>query len=252
MSTKSSDVRKELHGFCDASKIAYAAVVYLIIIDSDGNNHVSLVAAISKVAPIKQVSIPRLELCGSVELVRLLEDIAKVLNVDNTNFHQWTDATIVLSWLNSLPSRWKVFVANRVSEIHTHMNPQQWSHVKTTENPADCASRGISPVEIKNRLMWLKGPDFLLVKDVNYYKPCELITQVEAVKVHTLTIEKMIWEDYSTLIKLVKIVAYCTRFFKNEEENTDGFNGFLETVELRQALESCIRKDQRFYFQDEI
>lgn len=79
--TKGNDVHRELHGFCDASKTAYAAVVYLRVVDAEGQVKTSLLTAKSKVAPIKQVSIPRLELCGAELLTRLMLKVADVLNV---------------------------------------------------------------------------------------------------------------------------------------------------------------------------
>lgn len=59
-------VNLELHGFSDASEDAYSAVVYLRMTDSDNVVHTSLVMSKTKVAPIKRISIPRLELCGAV------------------------------------------------------------------------------------------------------------------------------------------------------------------------------------------
>lgn len=59
-------------GFSDASEEAYAGVVYIRGEDSSGNVYVSLVAAKSKVAPIRRITIPRLELCGALLLAQLL------------------------------------------------------------------------------------------------------------------------------------------------------------------------------------
>ncbi|XP_063838111.1 uncharacterized protein LOC135087201 [Ostrinia nubilalis] len=254
--TRANDVKRELHGFCDASKIAYAAVVYLRIIDSDGIVHVTLIAAKSKVAPIKQVSIPRLELCGAVELTRLLIDVGRVLKIESSNVHAWTDSTIVLAWLNSLPSRWKVFVANRVSEILTSMNPYQWSHVKTSENPADCASRGVSPANLINQSLWFSGPSFLRSKKVEYKKPTEIETEMEAVKVHTLKKEENIfdiWEKFSSLTKLIRVLTYCRRFLNlQQSKSNQQYKGYLKSEELRETLKICIKKDQEIHFEKEI
>lgn len=112
-----ADVKKELHGFSDASKTAYAAVIYLRVEDHQGNIHISLVTSKTKVAPIRQVSIPRLELCGAVLLAKLMAEVGEVMGVQKLDWHAWTDSEVVLAWLNSHPSRWKTFVANRVSDI---------------------------------------------------------------------------------------------------------------------------------------
>ena len=54
-------VAVDLHGFSDASECAYAGVVYLRMIDSDGRIHISIVTSKTKVAPIKRLTIPRLD-----------------------------------------------------------------------------------------------------------------------------------------------------------------------------------------------
>ncbi|XP_045765824.1 uncharacterized protein LOC123867687 [Maniola jurtina] len=177
ISTTDSEI--ELHGFCDASKLAYAAVVYLRIVDSAGNRQVSLLAAKTRVSPIKQVSIPRLELCGAALLSRLLAEVADVLSISKNNIRAWTDSTVVLSWLNSHPSRWKTFVANRVAEILTTMDSAQWYHVSSKENPADCASRGLQPGLLAENELWFSGPQFLREQTIKYKKPTNVKVHLE-------------------------------------------------------------------------
>lgn len=103
LNTKVDDLAVELHGFSDASNVAYAATVYLRVVDASKQVHTLLVGAKTKVAPVKQVSIPRLELCGAVLLAKLLTEIAKVLNIPNSQIKAWTDSMVVLAWLNKHP-----------------------------------------------------------------------------------------------------------------------------------------------------
>ena len=97
----------QLHGFCDASENAYAAVVYLRLADADGNVHVSLVISKNKVAPIKRLTIPRLELCGAHLLSKLLHHVREVLSIPLRDVFGWTDSSIVLSWMQGNPRRFK-------------------------------------------------------------------------------------------------------------------------------------------------
>ena len=90
-------VSTELHGFCDASEQVYAAVVYLRMTDTDGNIQIALVTSKTKVAPIKRLTIPRLELCGAQLLARLLHHTKQVFNLPLTQVSAWTDSTIVLN-----------------------------------------------------------------------------------------------------------------------------------------------------------
>ena len=105
----------ELHGFSDASEDAYAGAVYIRVLDQNGTVHTSLVIAKTKVAPIKRLTIPRLELCGAKLLSQLLRHAQKALSISTQNTFAWTDSTIVLGWLCGNPRRFKTFVGNRVS-----------------------------------------------------------------------------------------------------------------------------------------
>ena len=104
----------QLHGFCDASERAYAGVVYIRATDTMGIIHVSLVVAKTKVATIRHLTIPPLELCGALVMVRLLKHTSRVLSVPKQN----TLGRIVvwsIGWLCGDLRRFKVFVGNRSS-----------------------------------------------------------------------------------------------------------------------------------------
>lgn len=137
----------ELHGFSDASMHAYAASVYARIRQPDGQDIITLLTAKTRVAPLKQIPIPRLELCGAVLLAELLKKIQNELSTSNNNIHAWT---IVIHWLRAEPRNWKTFIANRVSTIQQLIPIACWHHVPTADNPSDCASRGIDAVSLKN------------------------------------------------------------------------------------------------------
>ena len=160
-------VAVELHGFCDASERAYAGVVYLRMIDSMGDVHLSIVASKTKVAPIKQLTIPRLELCGAHLLTQLLYHVQHVFNLPLNSVYAWT---IVLSWLVGNPRRFKTFVGNRISRIVELISPDRWRHVNGTDNPADCVSRGLFPSELLNHYLWWNGPEWLKLPSTDWPK----------------------------------------------------------------------------------
>ncbi|XP_025267293.1 uncharacterized protein LOC112638911 [Camponotus floridanus] len=120
-----SCTRVEVHGFSDASERA-------------------LVTAKTKITPLKQVSLPRLELSAAVLLCRLAKHAMEILDL-TAPLHLWTDSTVALGWIRGHPSRWQTYVANRVSEIQRTTPQAAWHHVPGQDNPADCASRGLSP-----------------------------------------------------------------------------------------------------------
>ncbi|XP_028167833.1 uncharacterized protein LOC114358151 [Ostrinia furnacalis] len=255
-----SDQCVELHGFSDASNVAYAAVVYIRIIDQDGMIYVHLITSKTRVAPIKQVSIPRLELCGAVLLAKLLNEVAEILNIPKTQIHAWTDSTIVLAWLRSHPSRWKTFIANRVSEILTITDATQWSHVGTKENPADCASRGLLPSEFTNNLLWKEGPKWLYKEKILYttgVTDTNMEERKQKIKCYNNCegVHDDLFSRFSSLIKLTRVLSYCRRVLQWRQpkgERTDTANVTLTAKEIKETLYTYIKIIQGQQFSDDI
>ncbi|XP_054708437.1 uncharacterized protein LOC129218237 [Uloborus diversus] len=159
LSTGDSNELK-LFGFSDASEKAYAAVIYSCSTEENEKTNVQLVISKTRVAPLKTVSIPRLELCGALLLTKLMDFTCKALNTNIAHTQFYTDSNIVLSWLASHSSKWKTFVANRVAKIQNLSSPTQWFFVSSELNPADHASRGMSSSALLSS-SWFTGPSFL-------------------------------------------------------------------------------------------
>ncbi|XP_011405271.1 PREDICTED: uncharacterized protein LOC100637172, partial [Amphimedon queenslandica] len=214
----------ELIGFCDASMAAYAAVVYL----KDGNGVVRVIAAKTRVAPLKTQSVPRLELLAALLLSRLienvLESVSMVLAISRVTCY--TDSQIVWHWIRGEDKSWKPFVQKRVKEIRQHTSIQSWKHCAGASNPADIPSRGIAIMELSESNVWWNGPEWLGAEatdetEVPMPKKCmEELRVKDCETSHGLTanseqrglIKIISIERFSSIKKLLRVTAYVFRF----------------------------------------
>ncbi|XP_051166513.1 uncharacterized protein LOC127284859 [Leptopilina boulardi] len=209
----------QIHGFSDASSVAYAAVVYSRVVTASGTILVSLLTAKTKVAPLKTISIPRLELCAASLLTTLLSFVIRSLNLVDVPIYCWTDSSVVLSWLQKPPVTWTVFVANRVSAIQTSLPSALWNHVPSKENPADCASRGLSAENLPSFTLWWRGPPWLSNSSGNWPQRDSNILNTEQEKrmtSHNVTQDKEDWhlkliKKMSSWARLLRVTAYVLR-----------------------------------------
>lgn len=111
-------------------------------------------------APVKQITTPRLELAAAVVAVKM--DKIKELKFQLKESVFWTDSTTVLKYIENEKLRFQTFVANRIAVIRETTRPGQWRYVNTTINPADCASRGLKVEDFLNHKSWIQGLGFLL------------------------------------------------------------------------------------------
>jgi hypothetical protein len=159
LSTDTSGV--ELHVFCDASTRAYAAALYVRFPVSNDCFKTTLLTSKSKVSPLQTVIVPRLELCAAQLGVRLLRYELKENRFSKCRITVWSDSQVALAWIHGHPSRWKIFVANRVSYIQTSLPSLRWRYVPSSDNPADVASRGTEPELLRDSPLWWQGPPWL-------------------------------------------------------------------------------------------
>ena len=155
-------ISSTIHGFCDASKMAYAAVTYLVI-RTASSTYVRFLASKTRVAPIAKQTIPRLELLSCLILARLLKDVKEALRLELQLQDSvcWTDSKVALFWIKNEDWEWKQFVKNRAMEIRNLVSPNSWRYCPGRDNPADIPSRGINPSELADSILWHSGPDWL-------------------------------------------------------------------------------------------
>ncbi|XP_028298617.1 uncharacterized protein LOC114460934 [Gouania willdenowi] len=152
---------RDIHVFCDASEQAYGSVAYLRTESPEGEVEVAFLAARSRVAPKKQQSVPRLELCAALSGAQLYKVISTELTLPIRSSTLWSDSATVLAWLGSNSCRYKVFVGTRVAEIQELTEAAAWRYVPSRDNPADDITRGLTLQDISRGSRWADGPVFL-------------------------------------------------------------------------------------------
>ncbi|XP_012542631.1 uncharacterized protein LOC105840290 [Monomorium pharaonis] len=214
-----SDIQSaEIHGFADASNNAYAAAVYIKIVSAKRVT-ITLLVGKSKVAPVKPLSVLRLELSAALFLARLIDFVRGSVGYRELPYFCWTDSTIVLAWVTQHPSRWKTFVAHRVSDIQSRLSNAEWRHVLTEDNPADCAFRGIFGDEIVNHPLWWHGLAWLRFDAHKWPSTYTYLIPQTSVEEKVISLQcsehTEIWDlstRYSSWPKLIRVTAYLSKF----------------------------------------
>ena len=149
--------------FSDASDIAYGFAAYIRWQLDDGKYWCCLIMAKSRIAPLRKLSTPQMELCGAVLSKRGRKVIETECQFKFAKVYQLVDSETILCSINKTSTRFKLFEGVRIAEIQsaTKGNLDDWFWVKGTDNTADWLTRGKNPVDIGPNSEWWKGPAFL-------------------------------------------------------------------------------------------
>lgn len=247
----------ELHGFCDASSVAYGGCIYLRATYADCSASSQLLISKSRVAPLnKPLTVPKLELCAMTLLAKLYSRVKLILEkqLQMSSFILWSDSQIALSWIRSTPTRWSVFVCNRVTQIQQLTHLASWRHIRSHLNPADLLSRG-QPLEFPSKF-WFSGPSFLWnsSQDTAFYdtfstvvNPPEENKKSLVVTTPSTNIFMALISRSSSFTKLIRSVAYVFKFVRSLKTPHDVENHFSSN-DLDKALSFLVTRVQEHDF----
>ena len=146
-----------LHVFSDASKDVYGCCAYLV---SEGR--ADLLMAKARVAPLKSLTIPKLELMAALIASRVTVFIIDTFKLELTfsSVHLWVDSQVALSWITSKVEQKNLFVRNRVKEINSNVPFACFHHIAGSDNPADIITK-IGNKDLDGFDLWWHGPELL-------------------------------------------------------------------------------------------
>ena len=255
-------VMVQLHVFCDASEDAFGACAYVRMSFKCGQHESSLVMSKSRLAPIKTVTIPRLELNAARCGARLARLVVHEMDLPIERIQYWSDSTLTLQYINNTKHRMNVFVGNRVSEIYEVSEPKQWAKVPGEINPADLLTRGVIDPERLLTKRWYCGPEFL-DKDEEEWPELDVDHLDEGdieikrrplfVGVTLVEVEEVDFEKISSWRRLLRVTAWVVRFIHNFlNKNHRRLDETLSLDELNEAEQLVYRDIQHSAFQAEI
>ncbi|XP_050522348.1 uncharacterized protein LOC126894980 [Daktulosphaira vitifoliae] len=242
---------------------AYDACTYTRTTDIYGKEVINLLCAKSRVAPLKVVSLPRLELLAALLAACFMSKYAPKLQLPINEYFYWTDSTLVLNWLLSPSSRWKTFMGNKVSEIQELTSVSQWKHVASSDNPADIVSRGCFPSQMKSLDLWWNGPSWLKGEHTQWpsnfqelNSKTEYLSEEKVITNLFLTTENnsfnQIFKLFSSLSKLLRVVAYCLRVKSNLLSSDTNIYGPVKATEIENSLKRLVKVAQQEEFFTEL
>lgn len=201
----------------------------------------------TRMAPLKKLTIPRLELSAAELLAKLTHQIMHTMKIEFQNICLWSDSKIVLAWIKG-GSKEMENVCIYQNNKNTAIN---WHHIRGEDNPADCASRGLSPNELIQHDLWWNGPRFL--RELDYKCDEGSYDTNEEMKLNVCTTLKrdiFTLPQASSFGKLRRIMAYVLRFVDNCKGK--GKYGHLTLNEIRSATTYIEKLLQNQYFEEEI
>ena len=247
-----------IHCFADASQKAYGAIVFIT-----DKEQTSFVLAKTRVAPLKQLTLPRLELMAALIATRLTQFVVTHIPLQNPPIFIWSDSQIVLHWVNST-KQLPTFVRNRVSEMKTNLPDANWRYCPTLANPANLLSRGTTTQQLMSSKLWQHGPEWLTTPSL--WPLCE---QPSPLLVAAVTASEFVPEvppepnvgihcvvfinRHSTLNKLLTVTAYVLHFVRNLRTSPETRQiGPVCAEELLSAKLKWIKDTQQTVYRAEI
>ena len=234
----------------------FSAVGFLraqITCTSGKTTELAFVLGKARVAPMKVMTVPKLEMQAALLAAKFKKGNLTELTVTVDKLFMWTDSTIFLQWINST-NKHPIFIANRVSETLENTSVDQRNHVATCDNPAEAGTRGMS-AEVLQSSSWVRGPDFLRTEQFPFVQNIDVVDNIKlgfvtkeqdddsisslAASVNKPPKEQSInlipFDNFSSHQKLLRVTAYVLHLLPSHENDRTVDGSIADPVELDEA-----------------
>ena len=235
--------------FGDSWQVVFSAVGFLraqvTCTSAEITTELAFVLGKARVAPMKVMTVLKLELQAALLAASLKREICRALTVSVDKIFMRTHSTIILQWINST-NKHPIFIANRVSEILENNSVDQWNHVATCDNPADADTRGMS-AEVLRSSSWVRGSDFLRTEQFPFVPNTNVVDNIKLGVVNKeqdddsisslatsvtkppkeQSINLIPFDKFSSYQKLLRITAYVLRLLLYRSESYRTVDGSI-------------------------
>ena len=250
----------------DGSTQAYCCLVYIRWKLNDGSYWCRLMTGKTRVAPLKKISIPRMELQAAVLGVRMACKVEEFSGFIFDRKYYLTDSSAVLGMIRSDCSIFLEFVGTRISEIRSKSNVYDWFWVSTDQNLSDLGTRQYtSPQEMHIQSEYQVGLPWMYEK-FELWPVAEkvgIIPEDEMLKVHrTLAIvesrnENLIdlkkFSSYDKVVNAVAVIFLAVEKFKQKNKNTgcaEKLSVFIDQKTREKSEKFLILQEQKLFVHD--
>ena len=216
--------------------MAFACSAYIRWKLLNGTYKSSLLISKTHVAPLRPITIVKLELNSARLGSRLKSLIEEETRLKFRKCYLIVDSEITLGMIQKDSHKLNSYYGVRIGEIHERTNATDWYWTCSDNNIADWATRGRSPRELHPNSLWQSGPSFLSLPESDWpaRQKVELLDIPDAIK------------TVMTIVAPPRTESLCSRI------NIDRFSSYVKLIRVTARIYSMYKPDPNLSFKNAV